>query len=193
MIAKPSTRPNNPALDFARAKSKRDGEAVNTIEQPALDFALAKSKRDGEAVALARPEGLEPSTAGLEGRCSVQLSYGRFDRSANTVTSDEYSAVNEAAEELVGVERFELPTSCSQSRCATRLRHTPLTVSECAMILARSTPGQLAPVNRIDSPSWLTAINSPGAKRPSRSAADSGFSSARCIARFSGLAPYTGS
>ena len=29
-------------------------------------------------------------------------------------------------EKLVGVERFELPTSCSQSRRATRLRYTPL-------------------------------------------------------------------
>jgi hypothetical protein len=28
-------------------------------------------------------------------------------------------------EKLVGVERFELPTSCSQSRRATRLRYTP--------------------------------------------------------------------
>jgi hypothetical protein len=29
------------------------------------------------------------------------------------------------AKNLVGVERFELPTSCSQSRRATRLRYTP--------------------------------------------------------------------
>ena len=29
-------------------------------------------------------------------------------------------------ENMVGVERFELPTSCSQSRRATRLRYTPL-------------------------------------------------------------------
>ncbi len=58
---------------------------------------------------MARPAGFEPATLGLEDRCSIQMSYGRIVRLVK----------------LVGVERFELPTSCSQSRRATRLRYTP--------------------------------------------------------------------
>jgi hypothetical protein len=55
---------------------------------------------------MARLAGLEPATPGLEGRCSIRLSYKR---------------------KLVGVEGFEPPTSCSQSRRATKLRYTPTT------------------------------------------------------------------
>ena len=32
---------------------------------------------------MARPAGIEPATAGLEGRCSIRLSYGRFIKSTN--------------------------------------------------------------------------------------------------------------
>ena len=65
--------------------------------------------------AMARLAGLEPATYGLEGRCSIRLSYRR-SRMAHLGSRPNLS---------IGVERFELPTSCSQSRRATRLRYTP--------------------------------------------------------------------
>src|SRR6266850_3606255 len=62
--------------------------------------------------ALACPTGIEPVTPSLEGWCSIRLSYG-------------HDSSGHDSRYLVGVERFELPTSCSQSRHATRLRYTP--------------------------------------------------------------------
>ncbi len=56
---------------------------------------------------LVRLTGFEPMAHSLEGCCSIQLSYRRF------------------AEKLVGARGFEPPTSCSQSRRATGLRHAP--------------------------------------------------------------------
>src|SRR6266487_5936977 len=60
------------------------------------------------------PAGLEPPTPSLEGWCSIRLSYGQSA-----------SKAAKTAKTLVGVRGFEPPTSCSQSKRATRLRHTP--------------------------------------------------------------------
>src|SRR3954466_5703034 len=59
---------------------------------------------------MACPGRLERPTSNLEGWCSIRLSYGQ-------------SASN--TKFLVGARGFEPPTSCSQSKRATRLRHAP--------------------------------------------------------------------
>ena len=64
---------------------------------------------------MACPAGVEPATYGLEGRCSIQLSYGQILA----------GSISELIEKMVGVQGFEPWTPCSQSRCATRLRYTP--------------------------------------------------------------------
>ena len=64
---------------------------------------------------MARLAGFEPATPGLEGRCSIQLSYRRSDS----------APLHVIVTGMVGAAGFEPTTLCSQSRCATRLRHTP--------------------------------------------------------------------
>ncbi len=66
-------------------------------------------------------------TLGLEGRCSIQLSYGQFDllraRGGNNP--------------VVGAEGFEPPTSCSQSKRATGLRYAPKDRELCPNVCLR--------------------------------------------------------
>ena len=73
---------------------------------------------------MARLAGLEPATLGLEGRCSIRMSYRRLT-ARTTIHKSHKDKGTDFTPKMVGVERFELPTSCSQSRRATRLRYTP--------------------------------------------------------------------
>ena len=98
----------------------------------------------------ARLAGFEPATHGLEVRCSIQLSYRRMRRhghqnadqkesgrrdsnsrqpawKAGALPAELHPPVQPAAptDLVVGTRGFEPPTPCSQSRCATRLRHVP--------------------------------------------------------------------
>jgi hypothetical protein len=68
-----------------------------------------------------------------------------------------YGRVSEALVELVGAEGFEPPTLCSQSRCATRLRHAPSCsierCSERAILWAATNTVKPAGARRIAAPS----------------------------------------
>jgi hypothetical protein len=86
---------------------------------------------------ITRQPRFERGTYGLEGRCSIHLSYWRALRISYLVKRISSKAILTPATRdpsikirdtffRVGVRGFEPPTPCAQGRCATRLRYTPL-------------------------------------------------------------------
>ncbi len=58
---------------------------------------------------------------------------------------------------VVGAERFELPTLCSQSRCATRLRHAPVT-DACTLLRRALCARERSSVNDAGTDQWSALL-----------------------------------
>src|SRR5688572_9101978 len=81
------------------------------LESQSRTLPLSYGHHSARRPLLACPARLELTTPSLEGWCSIRLSYGQL--------------AGHDCKNLVGVRGFEPPTSCSQSKRATSLRHTP--------------------------------------------------------------------
>ena len=108
------TRSAVPSQDGPLFQNRAAGDRTETprscgtgLQAPEPDRATETEQPEANSAPeeqRARPAGIEPATHGLEGRCSIQLSYGCIQ---------------------VGVTGFEPATYGSQNRRATRLRYTP--------------------------------------------------------------------
>ncbi len=99
---------------------------------------------------MARQEGVEPPTYGLEGRCSIQLSYCRFlvehragvtQKPMSAIWRPSYAVQGNII--LVGARGFEPPTSCSQSKRATGLRYAPRRPDSTEPVLQGQIPSRI--------------------------------------------------
>ena len=66
-----------PADRLVRAIDAREASLIIGLEKT---YCLAEKCRETLITGVARPAGIEPATPGLEGRCSIRLSYGRLSR-----------------------------------------------------------------------------------------------------------------
>ncbi len=124
--------------DGARTRDHRNHNPVlyqlsythHKTPHPTLSLRERKSSSDQRIsiwsvhLILARLRGLEPLTRGLEGRCSIQLSYRRNNALRGLHLLPPLARAPRA-EYVVGAGRFELPTSCSQGRRANQAALRP--------------------------------------------------------------------
>ena len=69
---------------------------------------------------MARTAGFEPATVRLEGGCSIQLSYALAVGISKLLLSTIELGI------MVGEIGFEPTTPWTQTKCATKLRHSPI-------------------------------------------------------------------
>ena len=89
---------------------------------------LSSGSMQGEKFSKMRVRSrLIPAMSGCDWKTDgLDLAGKSWDDACPTVRrSSRLISVHQSVHQLVGVGRFELPTPCSRSRCATRLRYTP--------------------------------------------------------------------
>ena len=115
-----------PAIHIGRSDNLRIGDIVLAIGNP---YGLTTSVTQGIVSATGR--GLL-NLVTFENFIQTDAAINAGNSGGALINSEgELVGINTAVlarqeNRLVGAERFELPTLCSQSRCATRLRHAPI-------------------------------------------------------------------